>query len=237
MNPVLITSAIPAAISSGPTVRRLSRSAITAAGSWNAPDEVLARPGVDAGLAADRGVDHREQGGRHVHHPDTAHPAGGDEAREVGRRSPADGRPRRRSGSARRCPRTSQQKPAVARFLPSSEPGSSTRCTTTPGGLQSGGDVERDRLHGRLVQHGDPGGARESAPVAHGLRDRAGHAARRSPRRRAARSHTHVSTVGSARCVSATAYRPPSSAARRTASATASGARASVASSWTATDR
>ena len=54
------------------------------------PDEVLARRGVDAGLPADRGVDHRQQRGGDVDHPHAAHPGGGDEAREVGGRAPAE---------------------------------------------------------------------------------------------------------------------------------------------------
>ena len=53
-------------------------------------DQVLAGAGVDAGLAADRGVDHAEQAGRHLHDPDAARPGGGEEAGQVGDRSPAD---------------------------------------------------------------------------------------------------------------------------------------------------
>ena len=90
MNPVLITSAMPAASSARLTVARVSRSAITAVGSWKAPTRFLPAAGVDAGLAADGGVDHREQGGRHVDDPHAAHPGGRDEAGEVGRRAAAD---------------------------------------------------------------------------------------------------------------------------------------------------
>ena len=54
-------------------------------------DEVLARAGVDAGLAADGGVDHREQAGRQVHHPDAAQPGRGHEAAQVGRRAATQG--------------------------------------------------------------------------------------------------------------------------------------------------
>ena len=53
-------------------------------------DQVLAGTGVDAGLAADRGVDHAEQAGRHLHHADAARPGRGEEPGEVGDRSPAD---------------------------------------------------------------------------------------------------------------------------------------------------
>ena len=53
-------------------------------------DEVLALGGVDAGLAADRGVDHAEHRRRHLDDVDAAQPGRGDEAGEVGRRSPAE---------------------------------------------------------------------------------------------------------------------------------------------------
>src|SRR3546814_6367252 len=53
-------------------------------------DQVLAGVGVDPGLAADRGVDHGQQCGGHVHDRDAPHPGGGDKAGEVGRRSTAE---------------------------------------------------------------------------------------------------------------------------------------------------
>ena len=53
-------------------------------------DQVLARIGVDSGLAADRGVDHAEQGGGHVHDVDPTQPGGGGETGDVGGRSPAE---------------------------------------------------------------------------------------------------------------------------------------------------
>ncbi len=60
-------------------------------------DQILARLGVDRRLAADRGVDHRQQRGRHVHHPHAAQPRRGDEAGEVGDGAPAEpDRPGRR---------------------------------------------------------------------------------------------------------------------------------------------
>ena len=61
-----------------------------AGGLVEGPDEVLAGAGVDAGLAADRGVDHGQQGGGHVDDADAAQPRRGDEPAEVGGRSPAD---------------------------------------------------------------------------------------------------------------------------------------------------
>ena len=47
------------------------------------PDEVLARLGVDAGLAADRRVHHRQQRRRNVVDPHSPHPRRRDEAREI----------------------------------------------------------------------------------------------------------------------------------------------------------
>src|SRR5699024_6659961 len=55
------------------------------------PDQVLAFGGVDAGLAADGGIDHTQDGGGEVDDPDPAQPGGGDEAAEVAHGSPADG--------------------------------------------------------------------------------------------------------------------------------------------------
>ena len=72
-------------------------------------DEVLAGAGVDAGLAADGGVDHAEQRGRHVHDPDAAQPGRGDEAAHVGRRTAAD----RHHGVGAREPGRTQPLPAV----------------------------------------------------------------------------------------------------------------------------
>ena len=53
-------------------------------------DEVLALVGVDAGLAADRRIDHAEHGRRHLHDAHAAQPGRGDEAREVGDRAAAE---------------------------------------------------------------------------------------------------------------------------------------------------
>ena len=54
-------------------------------------DQVLALGGVDAGLAAHRGVDHAQQRGRDVDDLDAAQPGGGDEAGQVGDGAAADG--------------------------------------------------------------------------------------------------------------------------------------------------
>ncbi len=67
--------------------------------------------GVDAGLAADRGVDHGEQRGGDVHDPHAAHPRGGDEPGQVGGRSPAEADDRVGSGQ----PDAAEHLPAEAR--------------------------------------------------------------------------------------------------------------------------
>ena len=54
------------------------------------PDQVLSLGRVDARLAADGGIHHREHGGGQLDHAHTAQPRRGDEAREVGGRAPTD---------------------------------------------------------------------------------------------------------------------------------------------------
>ena len=46
-------------------------------------DQVLAGRQVDRGLAADRGIDHRQQGGRQLHEANAAHPAGRGETGKI----------------------------------------------------------------------------------------------------------------------------------------------------------
>ena len=53
-------------------------------------DQVLTGFGVDSGLSADGGVDHRQQGGGNVHDIHAAQPGRRREACDVGRRSPAE---------------------------------------------------------------------------------------------------------------------------------------------------
>ena len=100
-------------------------------------DQVLAALGVDAGLAADRRVDHAGQRGRHLHDP---HPA------QPGRRRPS--RPgrwwRRRRGPTRASlrvkptwPSTSKQKPATASVLASSPSGTSITWASKPPAARS----------------------------------------------------------------------------------------------------
>ena len=53
-------------------------------------DEILASSGVDPGLASDRRVDHCQQRRRDMHDADPAKPRCGDEAGEIGRRTPTE---------------------------------------------------------------------------------------------------------------------------------------------------
>ena len=94
-------------------------------------DQVLARTGVDAGLTADRGVDHAQQRGRHMHDVDSAQPGRGGETCDIGGRSP----PRLTIASLRPIPmrpNTSQMNPRTGRSLPFSASGISIRCASIP---------------------------------------------------------------------------------------------------------
>ena len=84
MRPVFTTSARPAVNSCGG--QGLERRQIAQHGRrlMERADQVLARLGVDRGLAADGGIDHGQQGGRHVDHPHPAQPGRRDEPGEVG---------------------------------------------------------------------------------------------------------------------------------------------------------
>ena len=98
MKPAFTTSAKPARISfCGRLVEQVEVAEHRARRPEGA-DEVLALGGVDAGLAADGGVDHAEHRRRHLHDLDAAQPGRGDEAGEVGDRSPAEADRRRRCG-------------------------------------------------------------------------------------------------------------------------------------------
>ena len=76
-------------------------------------DEVLARAGVDAGLAAHGRVDHGEQRRRDVHDGHAAQPGRRDEAGQVGGRSTADGHDGVGAGEAH----LAEHVPAVRRDL------------------------------------------------------------------------------------------------------------------------
>ena len=82
-SPYLMTSASPARSSRGGSVPSVSVSAITAARLVERADQVLAARVIDAGLAADRGIDLREQRRRHLHEVDAALVAGGREPGHV----------------------------------------------------------------------------------------------------------------------------------------------------------
>ena len=100
MNPHLTTSASPATKSCRGSDSSDVEVAQHAGRRVERADEVLALGRVDAGLAADGGVDHAEQRRRHVHDADPAQPGRGDEAGEVGRRAAADADDRVGAGEA-----------------------------------------------------------------------------------------------------------------------------------------
>ena len=101
MKPHLTTSPRPATSSArGSAAQRSRGRTSTPAGSWKEPTRFLPARGVDAGLAADRRVDHAEQRGRDVHDPHAAQPGRGHEAAEVGGRAAADGHDRVGAGEA-----------------------------------------------------------------------------------------------------------------------------------------
>ena len=128
MKPVLITSASPrrsrrAAASRACPGRRARRPA----GGTRRPGSC--RVGVDAGLAADGGVDHAEQRGRHQHHPDAAQPGRGDEPGQVGGRSPADADDGVGAGEAGR-PSYVPEPPATSASWPPRRPAPRAALTT-----------------------------------------------------------------------------------------------------------
>ena len=83
MTPCLIASASPARRCSGGSVASTLDVGDDRGRLMKRADEILARRRVDAGLAADRRVDHREQARRHLHVRHAAHERRGDEAGEV----------------------------------------------------------------------------------------------------------------------------------------------------------
>ena len=98
MKPHLMTSAIPATKSLGGNVSSVDRSHSTPAGGWNAPTRFLPSAVLMPGLAADRCVDHAEQGRGQVDDLDAAQPRGRDEAGQVGDGAAADADDWRRCG-------------------------------------------------------------------------------------------------------------------------------------------
>ena len=90
MNPALITSARPLTYSARGSDREHGQVGEHPGRRVERADQVLARRDVHRGLAADRGVDHRQQRGRHQHQPHPAQPGGGDEPGQVGGGPAAD---------------------------------------------------------------------------------------------------------------------------------------------------
>ena len=117
MTPCLIASASPARSCSTGSVastldvgddgRRLMKRA----------DEILARRRVDAGLSADRRVDHREQRRRHLHERNAAHERRRDEAGEVADDAAAERDDRRVAAEARGEQLVGEARPGLARLV------------------------------------------------------------------------------------------------------------------------
>ncbi len=82
-------------------------------------DQVLAGVGVDAGLAADRRVDHRQQRGRHVHDRHAAQPGRRGEAGDIGRGAAAQADQRilaANADAAQHFPDVTDDRQVLARF-------------------------------------------------------------------------------------------------------------------------
>ena len=153
MNPHLITSARPPP---GRRGQRRQQIEITEHPGRlvEAADEVLALGGVDAGLAADRGVDHAEHAGRHGDQLHPAQPGGRNEAGEVrcGATAEADTASERVKPA---LPSTDQQWAATSTVLAASASGTSIRTGSSPAGQQVT-DPFRELDHGRRVDHRHP---------------------------------------------------------------------------------
>ena len=125
------------------------------------PDEVLARhPGgkrqVDAGLAADRGIDHRQQRGGHLHERQPTEIGRRGEARQVAGHPPADGHHRAAAlhpHGHHRVVQPPYRRQVLARLLG----GDLDHAHGIPGGLQR-------RPGGGAVGGGDPGVDRQGRP-------------------------------------------------------------------------
>ena len=88
---IFAISARPATSSRRGNVSRWARSTTTALGWWNAPTRFFPARVIEAGLAADRGVDHRDQRRGDLYEADAAQQACGREPREVTHDAAADG--------------------------------------------------------------------------------------------------------------------------------------------------
>ena len=211
MKPHLTTSPSPATQLGLGQRREQVEVAEHAGGLVEGADEVLARAGVDAGLAADRGVDHAEQRGRHVHDPYAAQPGGRHEAAEVGGRSAADGDDRVGAGE----PGATERLPAVARrrrrsWRPRRRAPARSRtawCSAEPTRTEA---ARSSRSSGWTRRPAPPLAEQLGQPADHAVADQ--HVVRRGGRRRGRRSRRRG--------------QPPSTSS--TASATSSGVRPSV---------
>ena len=145
----------------GPLARRqrrrgAPRSATTALGWWNAPMRFLPDGVIEAGLSADRRVDHREQRRRHLDEAHAAQQARRREPREVAD-DPAAGRDDERVAidARRRAPRP-RSVLTLARVLCDSPGGSVTRVDADRQRPQRGVDrAPRAPLHVRVGHEDD----------------------------------------------------------------------------------
>ena len=113
----MTTSARPERNSRGGSVASVEVSAITRDRLVKRADQVLAGGMVHAGLAADRGVDLREQRGRQLDEIDTALVTGGGEPGHVADHAPAERGDARIAVEARRRPCASKMRATVASVL------------------------------------------------------------------------------------------------------------------------
>ena len=128
-------------------------------------DQVLAMARIDRGLAADRGVDLRQQRGRHLHHVEPA-------AQDRGARSPQGRRRRRRRARPpRRCARCARRAAGRRRARSMSQ-----LLVASPGGTT-------------IARGADPG------RVERGFASRQGDASRRSRRSRSRRARPGLSAA------------------------------------------
>ena len=163
MNPALMISALPATSSSCGRVSSVARSTSTAEGSWNAPTRFLPAavltpvfPPTAASTIASSVV------GTWTTRTPRIQVAATKPARSVAAPPPSEMTTSERVSPTR--PQTSQQKPATARFLPSSASGISTRWAVDAcvgeraahlfRGLGEGGLVDEHRVGGAEVRDG-----------------------------------------------------------------------------------
>ena len=118
MTPCLIASARPAAIWLRGSVASVSMSLRTNRGGWNAPTRFLPALHVQAGLAADGRVDHRQRGGRDLDDGNAAVQRRGHEARQVADDAAPHGDHRAVAADVRGQQLVAQLAPGTAHLVP-----------------------------------------------------------------------------------------------------------------------